>query len=156
MKSLLTLLLSLLLAGCTRQDHARIGNLEVSAPWSRETPPTARVAAGYLSIRNRGQQDDRLLAVESTAARHVEIHQSRTEGGVMRMRLLADGLPIPAGQTVLLAPGGSHRMFIDPVRHPTAGEQLDAVLVFRDAGRLPVAFEVRGLAAQPEASHAHH
>lgn len=156
MKSLLTFLLSLLLAGCARQDHARIGKLDVSAPWSRETPPTARVAAGYLSIRNRGRQDDRLLAVESTAARRVEIHQSRTDGGVMRMRLLADGLPIPAGQTVILAPGGSHLMFIDTVRPPTAGERLDAVLVFRDAGRLPVAFEVRGMAAPSEASHAHH
>lgn len=150
------MLLALLLVGCAGQDHARIGNLEVAAPWSRETPPTASVAAGYLSIRNRGQHDDRLLAVETATARRVEIHQTRMDGSVMRMRLLTDGLPIPAGQTVTLAPGGSHLMFIDPVRHATAGERLDAVLVFRDAGRLPVSFAVRGASAQGGLVHAHH
>lgn len=156
MKAVRILLVALLLAGCARQDHARIGDLEISAPWSRQTPPTASVAAGYLSIRNRGQRDDRLLAVETATAQRVEIHQTRMDGGVMRMRLLADGLPIPAGQTVTLAPGGSHLMFIAPVRHATAGERLDAVLVFRDAGRLPVSFSVRGASAQGGVAHAHH
>lgn len=101
------LLVALLLAGCARQDHASIGDLKIFAPWSRETPPTASVAAGYLSIRNQGQRDDRLLAVETATAQRVEIHQTRMDGGMMRMRLLADGLPIPAGQTVTLAPAGN-------------------------------------------------
>jgi copper(I)-binding protein len=155
MKAVLVLLLALLL-GCARQDHARIGDLlEVLAPWSRETLRTASVAAGYLSIRNRGQRDDRLLAVETAVAQRVEIHQTWMAAW-MRMRLLADGLPIPAGRTVTLAPGGSHLMFIAPVRHAMAGEQLDAVLVFRDAGRLPVSFAVRGASTQGGVAHAHH
>lgn len=156
MKPMLMLLLSLLLAGCARQDHARAAGLEVLAPWSRETPPAASVAAGYLAIRNAGDSDDLLLAVESPAAQRVEIHEMRMYGGVMQMRQLADGLPIPAGQTVALAPGGTHLMFIAPTRHAVAGETLEAVLVFRNAGRLPVAFQVRGMAAQEGAPHAHH
>ncbi|TXI80038.1 MAG: copper chaperone PCu(A)C [Cupriavidus sp.] len=156
MKTVWMLLASLLLTGCARQDHARIGSLEVLAPWSRETPLAANVAAGYLSIHNHGQRDDRLLAVESAAVRRVDIHQMWMDDGVMRMRPLADGLPIPAGETVVLAPGGSHLMFIAPARHAVAGDRLDAVLVFRDAGRLPMSFEVRGLSAQGGAPHAHH
>lgn len=156
MKFVPMVLLSFLLAGCARQDHARIGSLEILAPWSRETPAAAPVAAGYLAIRNTGRSDDRLLAVESVAAQRVEIHEMRMDGGMMRMRQLTEGLPVPAGQTVALAPGGTHLMFIAPVHHARAGETLQAVLVFRDAGRLPIAFQVRGMATQEDAPHAHH
>ncbi|MGB3393412.1 MAG: copper chaperone PCu(A)C [Stenotrophomonas sp.] len=156
MKTLLLTFSFLILAACARHDHARAGDLVVSTPWSRQTPASATVAAGYLTISNAGHRDDRLLAVESPLAERVEIHEMRLEGEVMRMRELTDGLPIPAGQTVVLAPGGNHLMFIAPTRHFIAGEALPATLVFREAGRVPVAFEIRGMAAQDSEAHSHH
>ena len=80
----------------------------------------------------------------------------RHDNGVMRMRQRVDGVPIPAGQTVVLKPGADHVMFIEPTRHAVAGETLPATLVFRDAGRLPVAFAVRGMAEQGQAAKSHH
>ena len=71
----------------------------------------------------------------------------RDEGGVARMRELVDGLPLPAGTTAELKPGGHHLMFIQPTRALPAGEQVDATLVFERAGRMPVVFEVRPLGA---------
>lgn len=142
---------------CAREDHARVGDLEVSVPWSRATPPQAPVAGGFLTIRNRGGTDDRLLAVESAAAARVEIHEVRHEGEVAKMREVTAGLPLPAGATVVLKPGGYHLMFIDPVEPFTAGRQVPAVLVFERAGRLEVAFEVRPVGApSPGAGTAHH
>lgn len=156
MKSILMSLSLFLMAGCAQQDHRRIGDLVLSVPWSRETPSAATVAAGFVTIQNKGDRDDQLIRIESPTAKRVELHSMRDDGGVMRMRQLVEGVPIPAGQTVVLAPGGDHAMFIEPVRHAVAGEQLQATLVFRDAGRLAVAFAVRGMAEQGEGGHAHH
>lgn len=145
-----------LVAGCAAQDAQRAGDLVIAAPWSRETPPGATVAAGYLSIENTGSVDDRLLSVESRAAERVEIHESSMADGMMRMRQRADGMPIPAGKTVAFAPGGNHLMFIGPRRRLAAGDTLDAVLVFRRAGRLPVTFRARSMTAQGPSAQAHH
>ena len=139
--------------------HARwqMGELEISAPWSRAIPPAAPVAAGYLSIRNRGSGDDRLVEVRSDAAARVEIHELRDEDGMARMRQLPDGLSLPAGETVELRPGGYHLMFITPADGFVAGRQVAATLVFEHAGELPVEFEVRPIGAQSAGEgHDHH
>ncbi|KAF1687235.1 hypothetical protein B1992_04430 [Pseudoxanthomonas broegbernensis] len=150
-------LLALASAGCARHDHQRLGDLEVSVAWARATPPGAPVAGGFLTVRNRGAADERLVAVESEAAQSVEIHEVRHEGEVARMRRMEAGLPVPAGQTVVLEPGGYHLMFIRPAKAFEAGERVAATLVFEKAGPLPVEFEVRPLGTtQPEAAHHHH
>ena len=150
--------LTVLLAACGPvEHHARVGALEVALPWSREVPPHAPVAAGFMSIRNRGDADDRLVAVRSTAAREVQIHEVRHEDGVAHMRRLPDGLPLPAGATVALEPGGYHLMFIQPASRFRGGDRIPATLVFEHAGELEVTFEVRPLtqAAPDGAHHAH-
>ena len=135
------------------------GGIEVHAAWSRAIPQGAPVAAGFVSIRNGGAADDRLLAVRTDAAERVEIHEVRHEDGMARMRELADGLPVPAGGTVALAPGGYHLMFIAPGDGFVAGGTVAATLVFEHAGELPVGFEVRAVdagAPAPADPHAHH
>ncbi len=150
-------MLALALAGCARQDHQRVGELEVSVAWARATPPAAPVAGGFVTLRNRGGDDDRLLAVESAAAQRVEIHEMRHEDEVARMRRMDAGLPLPAGQTVVLEPGSYHLMFIGPGSAFEEGGKVAAVLVFEKAGRVPVEFEVRPLdAGAPAAGHGHH
>lgn len=146
------------LAACGPVEHRQtLGQLEVRMPWSREVPAGAPVAAGYISIRNRGNGDDRLLAVRSEAAERVEIHEMRHEDGVARMRELPDGLPLPAGGTVELRPGGYHLMFIAPRAGFDAGARVPATLVFAGAGELAVEFEVRAVAASAEGpAHPHH
>ncbi len=52
----------------------------------------------------------------------------------MRMQPLADGLSIPAGQTVTLAPGGMHLMFSGVTQPFTAGENVQITLTFDKAG----------------------
>lgn len=159
MKLPLASLLALLLAACQPTPQAAAGDdghasgIAVASPWLRETPPGAPVAGGFLTLQNPSSDDDRLLAVESALAQRVEIHVMRDEGGVARMRELADGLPLPAGATVELQPGGHHLMFIQPQRPLQAGEQVDATLVFEHAGRVPVTFEVRPLGASGAVPH---
>lgn len=125
----------------------------VSEAWIRETPPNAAVAGGYLTLRSGAA--DRLLSVETPAAASVEIHEMSHEGGMMRMRELADGVELPAGSEVTLKPGSNHLMFIDPVEPVRAGQSIEATLRFANAPEQAVTFEVRPLAGDAPAAEAH-
>lgn len=121
--------------------------------WLRQPPPSAEVSAGYLLIRNPGSEADRLVSVETDAAERVEIHEMKEVDGIMRMREIEGGLEIPAGGEVALRPGGYHLMLMG-AGGLEAGQQVDAVLVFERAGRVPVTFEVRPSAAGAD-GHGH-
>jgi protein SCO1 len=75
--------------------------------------PNAPVAGGFLTVENTGAEDDRLIAARSPVAGHMEVHEMRMQGDVMKMHEVEGGLPIPAGETVTLKPGGYHVMFLD-------------------------------------------
>ena len=51
---------------------------------------------------------------------------------IMRMRALPDGLALPAGQAVPLAPGGHHLMLMRPRQALPAGSTVPMTLTFRD------------------------
>ena len=125
------------------------GPLTVEHPWSRATVPTAAVGAGYLTIVNGGTEDDRLLAVEAAVAERVELHEMTEANGVMKMRPLAQGIALPAGGEVALAPGGLHVMFLGLAAPFVEGERFPATLVFEKAGRLEVEFEVEPMDHAP-------
>lgn len=64
------------------------------------------------------------------------------DGDVMRMRELADGLVVPAGETVTLAPGGYHVMFMDLQKPLVKGEVISVTLTFEKAGDVTMDFPV--------------
>lgn len=130
--------------------------MTIAQAWARATPPNAPVAAGYVTLRNDSGSDDRLLEVRSEAVDRVEIHEVRHEDGMARMRQLPDGLPVAAGDTLALRPGGYHLMFIGPGDGFIEGSRIRATLVFQRAGNVGVEFEVRALAAAAPEEHDHH
>jgi copper(I)-binding protein len=66
--------------------------------------------AAYLVIVNRGSAADRLESADADWAAQVTLHELVHEGDLVSMRELPDGLPIPAGSSVVLQPGGRHLM----------------------------------------------
>ncbi|SMO44639.1 copper chaperone PCu(A)C [Paracoccus laeviglucosivorans] len=118
------------------------GDLTVSDGFMRAMPPNAPVAGGYLTITNNGTADDRLVSASSPEAGEVQVHEMTMNGDVMKMRELPDGLPIPAGQTVTLTPGGNHLMFLKVATPFTEGQTAHATLVFQNAGQLEVPLAV--------------
>lgn len=110
-------------------------------------PKGAVVGAAYLTVRNQGDTPDRLVGVTSDLG-EVQEHEVTSEGGVMKMRLLKDGLPIPAHGVVTLAPGGSHLMFIHPKKPLTEGDTVGATLAFERAGAVAVEFAIRAVGAK--------
>jgi copper(I)-binding protein len=138
----LVLLATVLVAAPLAQASAAQSMMVVRDARIRVPPPGAPTAAGYAVITNASRQDDRLLGAESPAAASVEIHEMSMTGGIMRMRPVADGLPIGAGRTVRLAEGGYHFMFVSPKRQLKSGQTVPVTLRFQHAGRVPVAFKV--------------
>ena len=136
-------LAALLGAPAAAHDYAA-GPLAIAHPFAIETVINAPVGGGYMTITNAGTTDDRLLAVEvaSDVAGLVQLHEMAMDGGVMRMGPLEDGVPVPAGETVTLAPGGLHVMFMDLRAGLDAGTEVPATLVFEAAGPVDVVFNV--------------
>ncbi|GGE37946.1 hypothetical protein GCM10011360_27200 [Primorskyibacter flagellatus] len=123
-------------------ETVRAGALEISGAFTRATLPNAPVAGGFMTIANTGQNEDRLLSATSPIAGRVEIHEMAMEGDVMRMRALPDGLALPAGDTVTLAPGGYHLMFMELKQALPEGDSVPVTLRFRDAGEVDVTLTV--------------
>ena len=112
------------------------------------TLPNAPVAGGFVHITNTGNTDDRLIAAAAPIAGEMQIHEMAMRGGVMKMRELPDGLLIPAGETVVLKPGGYHLMFMQLNAPLVAGEMVTVTLTFEHAGtvELPMMIYKRGAA----------
>ena len=127
--------------------------VEVETPWSRATAPGAKVAAGYMVLRNRSAAPDRLVGATSPAARKVETHATERDGTILRMREVK-GYDVPAGGTFELKPGGPHLMFVD-VRQPfKEGDRIPVTLRFERAGEKKVEFQV-GRLGPPAHRHKH-
>ena len=119
------------------------GVLRIGHPWSLPFSAGAPTAAGYLTVTNIGKAPDRLLGADSPVFDHVEIHEMKMDGVIMRMRPVPGGLVLPPGRTVTLAPGGYHLMLVGPKRSYKVGERIPATLRFERAGAVKVEFEVQ-------------
>jgi len=126
-------------------SETKIGDLVIRSARSRETPTAGGTGVGFMTIVNGGSQDDRLVAISSEAATSVEIHQMSMADGQMQMRALGDGLAIPAGKTVELAPGGYHLMLIGLSQALIAGQTVKLELQFEKAGKVSVELQIAAL-----------
>jgi hypothetical protein len=118
------------------------GAIRIEHPWTRATARPGMNAAGFMTLTNTGAEADRLVAAEAGFADRAELHRSSMQDGVMRMERQDDGIELPAGETVELAPGGLHVMFIgvaEPLRPDT---EVPVTLVFEQAGRVQVMLQV--------------
>jgi copper(I)-binding protein len=130
-----------------RVAAAVVGDISIFGPFTRATLPNAPVAGGFLSIVNSGDDIDRLVSAHAAISVETQIHEMAVESGVMKMRQLADGLEIPAGTEVALAPGGYHLMFMSLLQPINEGDLVAVTLVFEKAGEIQVDLIAGGLAA---------
>jgi len=130
------------------------GDLELTDLWTRATPPRAPAAGGFLTITNHGTAADRLVGATTPLAAIGEVHEMKVEDGVMTMTPLADGIEIPAGGAVTLAPGSYHLMFMELKEPFVEGGKVPVTLVFERAGTVETFLHVRPIGAPgPDGDH---
>jgi copper(I)-binding protein len=98
--------------------------------------PMAGTGAVFMLLKNEGGEADRLTGGQTDVADVVEIHETVMEGEVMKMRMLADGLEIPAKGEVLLKPGSYHVMLIGMKRDLKVGDTFSLELRFEKSGSM--------------------
>jgi periplasmic copper chaperone A len=139
----------------------------VTDAWARASAMSSGDGAAYFTITNGGTVDDELtgVSVPSTVAAMAQIHETvevtdttgdgmpgSTEGSMsgstmggspMMAMQQVDSVAVPAGATVVFAPGGYHVMLVDLVKPLEVGQTIPLTLTFAKAGTLEVTATVR-------------
>lgn len=136
-------------------QNVSAGPISVSKAWTRQTAPNQSVGGGFLTIRNVGKTDDRLLTASTPLAAEVQIHSMSMDKGVMKMRRVKEGITIPAGKSLELKPGGLHIMFIGLKKPFNLGDKIPVTLKFQRAGTVKVNFDVQSISST-SAMEGHH
>lgn len=91
------------------------------------------MSAAFGELTNAGPDDVTVVSATTEASSMLELHETvENESGEMIMREIEGGFVIPAGDTLTLAPGGSHIMLMDLTDPLEAGEEVTFTLTFAD------------------------
>ncbi|QSF53766.1 copper chaperone PCu(A)C [Brevundimonas fontaquae] len=141
---------ALSLAACNPSQPAKAPTAETPAAaaavsatdaWCRPSPNGAKAGGCYVTLT--AATDDRLTGGSTPRAASLQVHEMKTENGMMKMTELTAGLPLPAGQAVALAPGGNHLMLIGLTAPLVAGETVPLTFQFASAPAITVQAQVR-------------
>lgn len=136
----------LMSAAMTLTAHAQVA---VKDAWVRATVGPQKVTGAFMQITST--QDAKLVAVQSAAAKKVELHTMEMDKDVMRMREIAS-LDLPAGKAVELKPGSYHIMLIDLVKPVKEGDTVAVTLVIENKDKKRENIEVKATAKSLTAS----
>lgn len=129
----------------TTVDGQTVAAVEATGPWCRPTPNGRDMTACYITLTS--STGDRVTSVISPRAAQSQLHAVSTEGGVMSMSEMPDGLELPAGQPVALAPGGDHIMLLGVTVTLVEGDLVPMAITFQSGSQ--IALEVPVLTEAP-------
>jgi copper(I)-binding protein len=129
--------------------ESRAGSLIVDQAWARPSIGEGGNTAVYMKLVNGGAAPDRLVAVKSDVAEGASLHETRTEGDIMKMGPVEGGIAVPPGGTVELKPLGLHVMLTTLKRPLKNGDLFPMTLVFEKGGEVAVEVKVGSGSAHP-------
>ncbi len=141
---LLLAVMGLFAGGCGGGD-----DVSIDGEWARNSPKRADRGAVYMNIESA--DGDRLLSasVDSSIAASVEVHETvpvegeTNEDGMAMMQMQeVAAIELPAGETVVLEPGGLHIMLIDITQPLEIGQKFDLTLDLETGGEMVLVVEV--------------
>lgn len=109
--------------------HAQVS---ITEPWVRATVPEQKTTGAFMKITS--PVDAKLVDVRTTLAGRAEIHEMAMIGDTMKMRQISN-LPLPAGATVELKPGGFHVMLFELTVQAKEGNIVPLTLVIEAGGK---------------------
>lgn len=129
----------------------------VEGAWVRLPPPVADTAAAYMTIRNRGDKDVEITAIETAIATNPEFHSMDMDGEMMMMKKM-EKVIVPAHGGISFDPGGNHLMLIGLTRTLKTGEHLMMTLKTSDGESIMVHAEVKDMRGNKgdDARHSDH
>jgi hypothetical protein len=126
----------------------QVGNININHPYVRFAVSTGP-AAGYMTIINMGEENDKLIKIETSIATNSEFHMTNIYNSQATMERV-DFIELPAQKARSLKPGGYHIMFMDLKTELKVGKNIDAKLFFEKNGEIEIAFEVENFSENLE------
>lgn len=137
---LMGLLCIFVIAGCRGRGHDHAahqvvdGEVTVVDAYARAAIPGSNNSALYMTILNGLDEDVVLVSVQTDAAASAEMHETTSDdNGVTRMISFPDGFEVPAGESLVLEPGGKHVMLVDLQADFASGSAVEVALRFANA-----------------------
>ena len=128
-------------------ETVTIGDLTVEHAWSKATIGAGRPGVFYVGITNAGSADDALIGIATPAAGMPMLHETVVQDGIASMPH-AMSIPVPAGQSVQLSPGGYHGMLMGLTTALKEGDSFPVTLIFEKAGEVTMNVDVLSLRAE--------
>ena len=128
--------------------------LDITHPWVREAPPSARVLAAYMSIKNTGESSITIVGMSSTEFESAELHRTVIHEGVASMQHIKQ-LEIPANGSIKLEPGGLHLMLFNPHHALSAGDSVTLTIHLGNGACMTVAAPVVRQTLDDHSQHHH-
>ncbi|MEU3085604.1 copper chaperone PCu(A)C [Streptomyces massasporeus] len=125
------------------------GKAELSAGSAYMPQPVSDdMAAGFLTVTNKGGTADELTSVTSDIAGQVTVHET-VDGAMQEVK----SLKIPAGGRLELKSGGDHLMFEQLKSKPKEGQTVSVELHFAHSGPMKVEMPVKPATYTPKTGH---
>ena len=109
--------------------YSAAAQVAVADAWVRGTVPGQKATGAFMRLTSLS--DMALVGAASPAAKVVEIHEMKQEGGMMKMGAV-NRVALPANKTVELKPGGYHIMMMDLAQPLKEGDTVPLTLTFED------------------------
>lgn len=137
------------IAGAQEMDHEA---LHVAHGWARASLGQNPNSVAYVTLHNKSDASDELLAIECAGAARCSLHTHTTRDDITRMEAVSS-LAIPAGAHVEFKPGSYHIMMFDVKAPLGAGAETSLTFHFREAGDITVSVPVLSMQEAAERSH---
>lgn len=127
-------------------------DLSVADAYVRMVPPGTPTTGAFMTIKNAGSADRKLVRADSPAAKTVELHNHINDNGVMKMRQVKE-IEVKAKGQAELKPGSYHVMLIDLKAPLKDGETVPVTLTFDDGSTRKVDAPVKRPQAMMQMEH---
>ncbi len=148
--------LALLLACACWAGSVLAQGVTVEESWARATVQGQKATGAFMKIT--AKEGTKLVGASSPAAGVTEIHEMKMDKDVMKMSAIS-ALPIPAGKTVELKPGGLHVMLMDLKAPLNDKTNVPITLVFENAkgvrSNMDLQVPVKKMGMPQESKHEH-
>lgn len=116
---------------CLADTKPLIQHVVVSEAYIRALPPGVKNTAAFMQVHNKNDTTLTLNKLTSSVADRVEVHQSFSEHGQMKMRTV-NHLTWQPHETIHFTPGAYHIMFIGLNQTLIDGQKVDLNICFGD------------------------
>ena len=147
------LLVTLIAAGLV--STASAAGIKVEDGWARSTVEGMKMGGAFMKIHNDEAKQDFLVGGSSPVADRVEVHTHVNDNGVMRMREVKGGIPLPKKAVTELKPGSYHVMFMGLKQPLKEGETVPVTLKFKKAKPITVDVPVKNVPKAADDAHNH-